>query len=56
MIALTANCYIAEDKQQNDLNCKRYMIILQGYLDKAQNTGFTIHDQGIVTYSQNNLV
>ena len=31
------------------------MNVLQGYLDKAQNTGFRIHDQGIVTYSQNKL-
>ena len=31
------------------------MSVLQGYLDKAQNTGFRIHDQGIVTYSQNKL-
>ena len=67
MIALTAKCYFAEgkndtkysckgiSKQQNDLNWKRYMNVLQGYLDKAQNTGFRIHDQGIVTYSQNKL-
>ena len=31
------------------------MIVLQEYLDKAQNTGFRIHDQGIVTYSPNKL-
>ena len=61
MIALTTKCYFAEgengtkysckgiSKQQNDLNWKRYMNLLQGYLDKAQNTGFRIHDQGIVT-------
>ena len=67
MIALTAKCYFAEgkngtkysckgiSKKQNDLNWKRYMNVLQGYLDKAQNTGFRIHDQGIVTYSQNKL-
>ena len=67
MIALTAKCYYAEgkngtkysckgiSKQQNDLNWKRHMNVLQGYLDKAQNTGFRIHDQGIVTFSQNKL-
>ena len=31
------------------------MIALQGGLDKAVNIGFRIHDQGIVTYSQNKL-
>ena len=64
MIALTAKCYFAEgkngtkcsikgvSKQQSDLNSKRYMSVLQGYLNKAQNTSFRIEVQGIVTYSQ----
>ena len=67
MIALTAKCYFAEGKQgtkysckgmsktQNNLSWKRYMNALQGYLDKAQNTGFRIHEQGVVTYEQNKL-
>ena len=65
MIALTTKCYFAEgkngtkysckgiSKQQNDLNWKHYLSLLQGYLDKSQNTGFRI--QGVVTYSQNKL-
>ena len=67
MIALSAKCYFAEgkqgtkdsckgmSKQQNDLNWRRYMNGLQGSLDKAKNTGFRIHDQGVVTYEQNKL-
>ena len=35
---------------------KRYMQAFQGYLDKAKNTGFRIHEQGVVTYEQNKLV
>ena len=42
-------------KQQNDLNWKRYMKALQGSCDKASNTGFRIHEQGVVTYEQNKL-
>ena len=34
---------------------KRYMQAFQGYLDKAKNTGFRIHEQGLVTYEQNKL-
>ena len=67
MIALTAKCYFAEgrngtkcsckgiSKQQNDLNWKQYMSVLQGCLDKAQNIGLRIHDHGVLTYSQNKL-
>ena len=67
MVALSAKCYFAEGKQgtkysckgmsktQNDLNWKRYMNVLQGSLDKALNTGFRIHNQGVVTYEQNKL-
>ena len=67
MIALTAECYFYEGKQgtkysckgfskkQNDMTWKRYMQAFQGYLDKAKNTGFRIHEQGVVTYEQNKL-
>ena len=67
MIALTAKCYFCEGKQgtkysckgiskkQNDMTWKRYMQAFQGYLDKAKNTGFRIHEQGVVTYEQNKL-
>ena len=33
----------------------RYMNVLQGCLDKAQNRGFRIHNHGVVTYEQNKL-
>ena len=68
MIALTAKCYFCEGKQgtkysckdiskkQNDMTWKRYMPAFQGYLNKAKNTGFRIHEQGVVTYEQNKLV
>ena len=61
MIPLTAKCYFCEGKQgtkysckgiskkQNDMTWKRYMQAFQGYLDKAKNTGFRIHEQGVVT-------
>ena len=67
MIALSAKCYFAEGKQgtkysckgmsktQNDLNWRRYMNVFQGSLDKAQNIGFRVHGQGVVTYEQNKL-
>ena len=67
MIALTPKCYFAEGKKgkkysckgmsesQNDLNWRRYMHVLQGCLDKAQNRGFRIHNHGVVTYEQNKL-
>ena len=67
MIALTAKCYFCEGKQgtkysckgisekQNDMTWKRYMQAFQGYLEKAENTGFRIHEQGVVTYEQNKL-
>ena len=68
MIASTTKCYFAEGKQgtkysckgmskkQNDLNWRRYMDCLQGCVDKAKNTGFRIHNQGVVTYEQQSLV
>ena len=67
MIALTAKCCFCEGKQgtkysckgiskkQNDITWKRCMQAFQGYLDKAKNTGFRIHEQGVVTYEQNKL-
>ena len=67
MIALTAKCYFCEGKQgtkysckgiskkQNDMTWKRYMQGFQGYQDKAKNTVFRIHEQGVVTYKQNKL-
>ena len=67
MIALTAKCYFCEGKQgtkysckgiskkQNDMTWKRYMQAFQGYLGKTKNTGFRIHEQGVVTYEQNKL-
>ena len=42
-------------KTQNDLNWRRYMNVFQGSLDKAQNIGFRVHEQGVVTYEQNKL-
>ena len=33
----------------------RYMEALNGSIDKVKNTGFRVHDQGIVTYTQNKL-
>ena len=67
MIALTPKCYFAEGKKDkkysckgmskslNDLNWRRYMNVLQGCIDKAQNRGFRVHNQGVVTYEQNKL-
>ena len=67
MMALTAKCYFCEGKQgtkysckgiskkQNDMTWKRYVQAFQGYLDKAKNTDFRIHEQGVVTYEQNKL-
>jgi hypothetical protein len=66
MIALTPKCYFAEgkngtkysckgmSKKQNDMTWKRYMKAFQGFLDKAENTGFRVSDQHIVTYEQQN--
>ena len=68
MIALTSKCYYAEDtamktkfsckgvsKRQNHMSWNRYYEALNGVKDKAQNTGFRVHDNQIVTYTQNKL-
>ena len=67
MVALTAKCYFVEGKEgtkfsckgtskkQNEMTWNRYMEALNGSIDKVKNTGFRVHDQGIVTYTQNKL-
>ena len=67
MIALTVKCYFVEGKEGTKYSCKgiskkqnemiwnRYKQALEGFLDKAKNTGFRVHDQGIVTYEQTKL-
>ena len=67
MITLTAKCYSCEgnqgtkysckgiSKKQNDMTWKRYMQAFQESVDKAKNTSFRIHEQGVVTYEQNKL-
>ncbi len=67
MIALTAKCYFVEGKdgttysckemseKQNEMTWQRYMAALKGNLDTGKNTGFRVHDQGMVPYEQNKL-
>ena len=69
MVALTAKCYLAQSKtgvekfsckgvskKQNDMSFERYKDCLNHIgVDKAKNTGFRVHDQGVVTYEQNKL-
>ena len=67
MIAETAKCYFVEgksktkfsckgmSKKQNEMTWQRYMAALKGELDIGKNTGFRVHDQGMVTYEQNKL-
>ncbi len=68
MIALTSKCYYAEDtamkakfsckgvsKRQNNMSWNRYYEALNGVKDKAQNTGFRVHNNQIVTYTQDKL-
>jgi hypothetical protein len=68
MIALTCKCYYAEDtemkpkfsckgvsQKQNVMSWDRYKGALDGFKDKAQNTGFRVNDNQIVTYTQNKL-
>ena len=65
MIALSSKCYYAEDEngkvkysckgtihRQNEMNWDRYMSALNGSIDMAQNTGFRVNDNQIVTYTQ----
>ena len=67
MIALTAKCYFVEgksgtkysckgmSKKQNEMTWQRYMAALNGELDTGKNTGFRVHEKGMVTYEQNKL-
>ena len=65
MIALSSKCYYAEDEngkvkysskgtihRQNEMTWDRYMSALNGSIDMAQNTGFRVNDNQIVTYTQ----
>ena len=51
MIALTSKCYYAE----NSMSWDRYLEALTGHIDKAENTGFIVDNNQIVTYKQNKL-
>ena len=42
-------------KKRNEMTWERYMAALKGELDTGKNTGFRVHDQGMVTYEQNKL-
>ena len=66
MIALSSKCYYAEDEKgkakysakgtihrQNEINWNGYWAALKGANDMAQNTGFRVNDNQIVTYTQN---
>ena len=67
MISFTAKCYFVEgksgtkfgckgmSKKQNEMTWKRYMTALNGELDIGKNTGFRVHEKGMVTYEQNKL-
>ena len=67
MISLTAKCYFVEgksgtkfsckgmSKKRNEMTWKRYMAALNGELDIGKNTGFRVHEKGMVTYEQNKL-
>ena len=68
MIALTSKCYYAENskmkakfsckgisKRQNSMPWERYLEALKGNTDKAQNTGFRVDNNQIMTYTQNKL-
>ena len=51
MSALTSKCYYAE----NSMSWDRYLEALTGHIDKAENTGFIVDNNQIVTYKQNKL-
>ena len=66
MITLSSKCYYAEDEKgkakysckgtihrQNEINWNGYWAALKGANDMAQNTGFRVNDNQIVTYTQN---
>ena len=64
---MTAKCYFVEgkggtkysckgmSKKQNEMTWERYMAALNGELDTGKNTGFRVHEKGMVTYEQNKL-
>ena len=66
-VFLTAKCYFVEgkndtkysckgmSKKQNEMTWERYRAALKGELDIGKNTGFRVHEQGMVTYEQNKL-
>ena len=66
-VFLTAKCYFVEgkndtkysckgmSKKQNEMTWERYMAALKGELDTGKNTGFRVHEKGMVTYEQNKL-
>ena len=42
-------------KKQNEMTWQRYMDFLKGELDIGKNTGFRVHEKGMVTYEQNKV-
>ena len=63
MYFLTAKCYFVEgkggtkysckgmSKKQNEMTWQRYMAASErGDLDVGKNTGFRVHEKGMVTY------
>ena len=43
-------------KEQNDMTFERYKNVLQCKgIDRAKNTGFRVHEQGMVPYEQKKL-
>ena len=68
MIALMSKCYYAEStkvqlkfscedisRNQNPRSSERYLEALDGSIDIAMNTGFRLHEQGIMSYTQDKL-
>ena len=68
MITLMSKCYYTEDfklkpkfsckgisKKQNPMSWERYFQALNGSINMAMNTGSRLHEQGIVTYTQDKL-
>ena len=42
-------------KKQNSMSWKRYLEELNGSVDTVTNMGFRLYEQGIMTYTQNQL-
>ena len=42
-------------KKQNPMSWERYLEVLNGSIDMAMNTGFCVHHQKVVTYTQDKL-